>query len=143
MKIEWKDEELQQALTSMMEKIPENTAEAVEKASLAVEAEAKERCPHNTGMLRQSISTEVKREGSEIVGIVGTTLDYAPFIHQGTGIYAREGNGRKEVPWVYFDEATQKFVSTKGVKPTPFLDDAMNALQPQILDYFKGVLDNA
>lgn len=140
MNIEWDDRELQQALNMLVEKMPEQFENAVLNAGLAIEAEAKERCPVNTGALRSSITTEVGKDGNDIVGYVGTTLEYAPYVHQGTGIYAREGNGRKDVPWFYFDEAKQTYVRTSGTKPTPFLEEARDAVQPHVLDYFTEVL---
>ena len=141
MTIEWDDEELQKALAHIEEVLPERLEECVEKACLAIEAEAKERCPVRDGTLRRSIMTEVGKKDDKVVGQVGTNLEYAPYIHEGTGIYARAGNGRKEVPWVYYDEKTDKFYSTKGIKPCPFLQEACNKVSPRLTDYFKGVLE--
>ena len=108
----------------------------ITEACLAIEAEARERCPVKTGELRRSITHEVKTEGDVIEGKVGSNLDYAPYIHEGTGIYSRSGSGRKDVPWVYFDGT--EFHTTSGIRPTPFLEDAVNVIAPQILDYFRG-----
>lgn len=143
MNIEWNDRELQQALSDLITQMPTQASTAITNACLAIETEAKERCPHDTGTLRESITTDVKTQGENIVGMVGTTLEYAPYVHQGTGIYAREGNGRKNVPWCYYSDKEQKLVFTKGTKPTPFLEEAAEAVQPQIVDYFREVLDNA
>ena len=143
MNIEWNDKELQQALSDLITKMPTQTSTAITNACLAIEAEAKERCPHDTGTLRESITTDVKTQAENVVGIVGTTIEYAPYVHQGTGIYAREGNGRKEVPWCYYSEKEQKLVFTKGTKPTPFLEEAVETVQPQIVDYFREVLGDA
>lgn len=101
-----------------------NVDKALEKACLYVEAEAKKNCPVADGILRESITHSV--DNTTHTGVIGTNIEYAPYVHQGTGIYAVEGNGRKEVPWVYKDAKTGEFVSTKGIKPTPFLADAIN-----------------
>ena len=87
------------------------------------------------------VITAKGKKDDKVVGRVGTNLEYAPYLHEGTGIYARAGNGRKEVPWVYYDEKTDKFYSTKGIKPCPFLQEACDKVSPQLTDYFKGVLE--
>ena len=59
-------------------------AQTILKATLAVEREAKHLCPVDTGRLRSSITPEVAREGQEIVGRVGTNVEYAPYQEFGT-----------------------------------------------------------
>lgn len=105
---------------------------------LAIEAEAKERCPVNEGTLRRSITTEINTEADQIEGKVGTTLDYAPYIHEGTGIYSRTGAGRKQVPWVYRD-AMGNFHTTSGVRPHPFLEEAAMNVSARITEFFGEV----
>ena len=143
MNIKWDDAELQAALARIQEQMPERLSECVDKACKAIEAEAKERCPANTGTLRASITSDVSINKEVVTGKVGTNLDYAPYVHEGTGIYAKAGNGRKDVPWCYYDEAKQQFVYTKGIKPTPFLEEAADKVSPQLINYFVGVLGNA
>lgn len=78
-----------------------NTKAALKDACIVVERAAKEKCPvGDTGNLRGSITSEWNDEE----GRVGTNLFYAPYVHQGTGIYAINGDGRKDVPWRYQDE---------------------------------------
>lgn len=107
-----------------------------------IEAESKHRCPVQDGILRQSITHDIETEKEGIVGYVGSNLEYAPYIHQGTGIYALEGKGRKDVPWYYYDIKTGEFVSTSGIHPHPFIQDAVDANRKAILDYFRGILNN-
>ena len=116
----------------------ENTKNCMKTACLKVENEAKKRCPVGKGTLRASITNTVEAEDKTVKGYVGSNLSYAPYIHQGTGIYALEGNGRKEVPWVYCDEKGE-YHSTEGQKPTPFISDAIEGLQSEILQCFKDV----
>lgn len=143
MTIQWDDAELQAALNQIQQQLPERLSGCVSDACNAIEAEAKSRCPANTGTLRASITSDVSTNGGTVIGIVGTNLEYAPYVHEGTGIYARQGNGRRDVPWVYFDERNQQFVRTKGIKPTPFLEEAADKIGPQLIDYFRGVMGNA
>jgi len=73
-------------------------SKALLNACLIVEASAKEKCPSRTGILRESITSEA----DEHEGRVGTNLEYGVYVHQGTGIYATNGDGR-ETPWRYQD----------------------------------------
>ena len=97
-----------------------------------VEDEAKLRCPYDNGELRRRITHQVQ----DTVGVVGTNVSYAPYVHEGTGIYAADGQGRKEVPWRYQDEEGH-WHSTSGQKPQPFLRDAMDSLQGELLTLLK------
>lgn len=80
-----------------------SVTEALEKACLIVENSAKEKAPVNTGNLRNSITHVV--EGNE--GIVGTNVEYAPYVEFGTGLFSSQGDGRQDVPWRYQDASGQ------------------------------------
>lgn len=58
----------------------EKIKRAMGKACALVEASAKKNAPKDTGALRNSITSEVKVEDGEVVGIVYTPLEYAPYI---------------------------------------------------------------
>ncbi|MHC5248819.1 HK97 gp10 family phage protein [Enterococcus sp. LJL90] len=91
-----------------------------------------------TGALRadtRPLGVEIR--GDEVVGAVGNSLEYAPYHHQGTGIYAVDGNGRK-TPWVYKDPKTGDVVFTKGSKPNPYLKNAVEAEQGTIAQLLGG-----
>lgn len=126
------------AVLNAKDVINEIVEKGITNACLAIEAGAKERCPANTGTLRRSIITEVEANGYQIEGKVGTTLDYAPYVHEGTGIYSRTGAGRKEVPWTYYSQKDGKFYKTSGIQPHPFLEEAADEVAAHIDDYFGG-----
>lgn len=73
----------------------------------------------DTGRLRNSISHA--SQGNDVY--IGTNVEYAPWVELGTGIYASDGQGRKDVPWVYQD-AEGKWHSTSGIMPVHFLKKA-------------------
>jgi len=62
----------------------ERPAEGIKDACIIVTNEAKRRCPVHLGTLRQSIAYEVKRKRAEVIGVVGTDVEYAPFVEFGT-----------------------------------------------------------
>lgn len=135
--------EVLEALTRFKDKqLPQGSKDAMEQVCLFVEGESKKLCPSGAGTLRASITHDVEEETEKIIGVIGSNLSYAPYVHQGTGIYALEGKGRKEVPWTYYDEQKGEFRRTKGLQPRPFIQDAIDANRETIINYFKGVLDD-
>ena len=115
--------------------------DSLEKSCLLVETDAKKLCPVDDGQLRQSITSELINNNN---GAVGTNVEYAPYVHQGTGIYAVNGDGRKD-RWSYQD-AEGKWHSTIGQKPQPFLERALDNNRDKINKIFedeiKRVLKN-
>ena len=99
---------------------PEKINEALEKAAQIVENDAKRECPVDDGTLRASITHATDDHSATI----GTNCEYACYVHNGTGIYAEEGNGR-QTPWVY-KSSDGKFHTTKGQKPNPFLEKSFD-----------------
>ena len=93
----------------------------LKQACFIVEAEAKKKAPKGNGDLRRSITSKVEGD----TGKIFTTLEYAPYVEYGTGLFAENGNGRKDVPWVYETEDGQ-FFTTYGMQPQPFMRPALN-----------------
>lgn len=98
--------------------------ERLERACLLIKGDAIVRAPSDLGQLRASINFRIfKSSASKVItGIVFANTEYAAYVHQGTGIYAVEGNGRK-TPWTYKDRKG-KFVITRGQRPKPYLKEA-------------------
>ena len=111
---------------------------AVGKACALVERTAKQKAPKDTGALRRSITSEVEREGNEMVGTVFTPLEYAPYVEFGTGLFAESG-GRSDVPWCYQDDKGE-WHSTSGQKPQPFMRPALNENREQIKRILKEAI---
>lgn len=57
---------------------------ALKDSALMVEATAKREAPVFTGRLRSSIKSSVVRRGKTISGVVGSNVEYAPFMELGT-----------------------------------------------------------
>lgn len=110
----------------------ENLESALGKACALVERSAKQQAPRGTGELSRSITSKVEKEGNNLVGIVYTPLEYAPYVEYGTGLFAEGGNGRKDVPWSYQDDKGE-WHSTSGMAPQPFLRPALNMNREEII----------
>jgi HK97 gp10 family phage protein len=113
--------------------------QAMGKACALVEGEARKKAPKGDGTLRNSIESSVEDNGGDIVGVVSTPLEYAPYVEYGTGLYAEGGNGRQDVPWCYQDDKGE-WHSTRGQHPQPFLRPALHENRDNILRILKGGL---
>lgn len=119
------------------ELLPETIEKGLEKACQLVENDAKQRCPVDDGTLRASITHKVEDQ----IGVIGSNLEYAVYVHEGTGLYAKDGKGRKQVPWIYKD-AQGHTHATKGNRPNPFLQEAVDENMGEIPKCWEGLLDD-
>lgn len=114
--------------------------QAMGRACALVERAAKEKAPKDTGALRRSITSRIEREGNEVVGIVFTPLEYAPYVEYGTGLFAEEG-GRTDVPWSYKDDKGE-WHSTSGQHPQPFMRPALEENRNRVAEIIlEGIAD--
>lgn len=105
------------------------------KACALVERSAKQKAPKDTGALRRSITSKVTEENTELVGVVFTPLEYAPYVEYGTGLFAV--NGGRSTPWKYQDDKGD-WHYTNGQHPQPFLHPALHENRTQIIRILKG-----
>lgn len=75
---------------------------------------AKARCPVDEGRLRSSISHTVRMGPSSVSFRVGSPLEYARYVHEGTGIY-----GPKKKRIVPVSAKALKFQTPKMIGPLP------------------------
>jgi len=73
-------------------------SDCLNNALQEIENDAKVKCPVDDGTLRASIKHDSEAGNDKITGIIGTNVEYAPYVHEGTGLYAKDGKGRKKVP---------------------------------------------
>ena len=85
----------------------------------------------DTGRLRGSITHVV--EGDDVY--IGTNVEYAKYVHEGTGIHAAEGGGRT-TPW-WYQGSDGQWHRTRGMKPNRFLRNAIE----QNTDKYKQMID--
>ena len=117
-------------------KVEKEIEREVEKGALKIADTAKMNCPVDTGHLRESIHSDVEWQGNTCIGIVGTNVEYAPYIEYGTGIYATNGNGR-QTPWVYKD--AKGWHTTRGMMAQPFMYPAFYATKDAV---FREIVEN-
>ena len=94
----------------------------------------------DTGMLQDSIHYRVDKTATGRLVVIGSNIEYAPFVEFGTGIYGgtdplyggfASGPGRPDA-WAWYDpsgkytkDGEPGFVWTKGMKPRPYLYPAI------------------
>lgn len=111
------------------------------KACATVEAAAKQKAPKDTGALRRSITSKIEADGMTIEGDIYTSLEYAPYVEYGTGLFAESGNGRK-TGWGYKDDE-DNWHYTHGQHPQPYMRPALNENREKIITLIKeGLLDD-
>lgn len=107
-----------------LEELKQRLETALEICGQVAEGYAKEKCPVgeiNGGTLRNSITHNVIPDEKAV--IIGTNVEYAPYVEFGTGIFAEEGG--RQTPWSYKDVAGN-WHYTRGRKPKPYLRPAIN-----------------
>ena len=87
----------------------------------------------DTGRLRASIATQVVRRNGLPAVIVGTNVNYALAVHDGTGIYGPKGRPirpRRAKRLRFRPKGSRKYVyakQVKGMRPNRFLANALSA----------------
>lgn len=104
-----------------------------------IEGAAKLLAPSKNGQLRQSVEHKVFVDGSDKGVAIGTDMEYGIYVEKGTGIYAKDGNGRKD-PWVYYDPVSGQYYTTNGQHPQPFLEPAATGQADKIKNIVEKVL---
>lgn len=98
------------------------------QACILVEGQAVALVPVRHGRLKNDIGYQVDEQ--ELIGYVGTSVEYAVYVEFGTGEFAENGNGRKG-GWVYKDPKGE-WVFTWGQPPQPYLRPAFRQTKGQI-----------
>ncbi len=124
--------------------------EGVTKACLLIEDQAKKNVtrgenisewkaddPSEVAMVKAMITHNVRSYPSGCVGKVGINSLFAIWMHQGTGLEAINGDGRKEVPWFWKDPRTGQTKSSSGRKPTQFLLNALDKKREAVKNVIK------
>lgn len=108
--------------------------DTIEVATLMAEGTAKANAPIDKGILRGSIHSEVRSIGNDIVGIVGTNIEYAQFQESGTGIYGPNATPivPKQARVLAFPSKSGGMIfarSVAGSRPRRFMAKGMEAVK--------------
>ena len=137
-------EELLSKIQNLGGSIEEGIYKGVGNYVSKIQADARRNCTVDTGHLRNSIHIKVKYKKEEIVGTVGTNLDYALYVELGTGPIGAKSPKMlppnikpkyKTQGWYY--KAKDGVRYTKGQVAKPFLYPAFKANENKAKDYIK------
>ena len=90
-----------------------------------------------TGQTKNSFQASV--DEAEGIAYIGSNYENAIWEEFGTGLYALNGDGRKNVPWFYYDQEGNLH-KTFGKHPTRAFWNAYNQLQGKIKEMAERVL---
>ena len=117
----------------------EQKLRALEAVGIQAEGDVKDEITDlgavDTGRLRGSIAHQVDGDSVE----VGTNVDYAIYVHEGTGKYAMGGGTPKE-RWVYRDPLPGEFRMGFPQKPRRFIKNAMERFAKDYIEIIKEYL---
>lgn len=92
-------------------------AKQMARVANAVMNSAKRKCPVDRGKLRASITWEMRRENDQPVFVVGTNLEYAVYVHEGTGLWSKTKPGPirpKNKPFLAWPKINKNYRQTGG-----------------------------
>ena len=115
----------------VINKFNNNAVQWLEEASGELEAQTKRNTKVDTGKTKGSWEHRVNE--SKMEAEVGSRYKNALWEEFGTGIYALNGDGRKDVPWVYKNPKDNKFYATVGKKPRRALYRAYTSLKNKLI----------
>lgn len=101
----------------------------LEEMSALLESQVKRNTKGGDSGLRDQWQHHVDKSKGE--AIVGHPMELAIWYEFGTGIYAQNGDGRKDVPWHYQDD-DGKWHATKGMHPHRPLQMAQTTIEPML-----------
>lgn len=86
--------------------------------------EVKARAPRDGGNLIDSVTLKIENGGLSAVIHIGAF--YAVYVNYGTGIYAEGPGGSRavKIPWTYFSEKLNRWVTTHGMRAQEFWEPA-------------------
>lgn len=121
------------------ELLPATISAGLEAIGQKIENETKaaDYMPVDDGQLRASITHKVDEDESTVY--IGSNLEYAPYVHEGTGIYSKDGSGR-QTPW-RVKTAKGNWFTTQGHEPQPFLQMTVDEHADTLPNVFINLLD--
>ena len=125
--------------------IVRNTRKGLHQSGLAVQREAAQLVPGDTGRLRSSIRVEVDRSSNPTWAKVGPNVFYGPYVEFGTGIYGPRRRPivpvrRRFLSWV--DRRTGRRIfarSVRGSRPRPYMKPGLERAKSRIRRIWRDV----
>lgn len=114
--------------------------ESMQRAVLAAEAESKRQAPVKSGTLRRSLTSRVEAGGKR--GVVGTNIQYARAVHDGSKPHVIKPTRAKALFWKGALHPVRS-VNHPGYKGDPWFERAAERSRERIERELKAVFDKA
>lgn len=136
--------------------------DAMRDSVLVIQRDAKINAPVNTGRLRASITPGISAMGDSIEGVVGTNVEYAPYVEFGTKPHfppilaiaawvhkkgfagkfkGRSAAGEQSIAELYIAMQIALKIAARGTKAHQYLQPAFESNQTAIIARFDRALD--
>jgi len=116
---------------------------AMRDSVLQIDRDAKKNAPVSDGILRASILPGVRMSGSEVEGVVGTDLNYAPYMEFGTRPHWPPIAALER--WAYKHHTSAflvaRAIARHGTKPRRFMQQAFETNEDNIIRRFERALE--
>ncbi|WP_416144906.1 HK97 gp10 family phage protein [Planococcus koreensis] len=125
-RITYGSRKLKRAFGRYREDVELHVKRVVRETATLIVTEVKARMPRDSGAMQDSVTLTIQDDG--LTAIIHIGAFYALYVNYGTGIYAEGpgGSRAKKIPWVYFSEKYQRFVTTSGMRSQEFWDPAID-----------------
>ena len=108
---------------------------SVQASATLIQQSAQEKCPVETGLLRDSISVQLIEGDKTVSASVGPRgVDYANYVEYGTGRRGSESAGAGPYPYK---------MSWPGMAAKPYMRPAVDEARDSILDLFASNISSA
>ncbi|MED4461860.1 HK97-gp10 family putative phage morphogenesis protein [Metabacillus fastidiosus] len=115
--------DLAHALEEYGDQIESEVKRIVAETAYIIQSNARSLAPVDDGNLRSSIEVQLLEGG--LTARVTVSAHYAIYVEYGTGIYAKNGDGRT-TPWTYYSTKLGRYVTTRGQRPQEFWGPAVD-----------------
>lgn len=135
-KVKYGNMELVAALEDYRDDMEKWVKKGIYKVTNVIANTAKAQAPVDDGNLRKSITTNMRDGG--FTGVINVGANYAIYVEYGTGVYAKGlgGSRAKSIPWTYYSDKLNRWVTTKGQHAQPFWNPAIDAGRKEFNKYF-------
>lgn len=97
MLITWETADFLNSIKNALNNYKEKAYTGMEEVGKLVLEEAKQNSlvKYDTGLMEENSGYTINADGNSITGLIGFMEFYSIYVHQGTGIYAINGDGRQ------------------------------------------------
>ncbi|MFL0365378.1 HK97-gp10 family putative phage morphogenesis protein [Pseudobacillus sp. 179-B 2D1 NHS] len=115
--------DIARALAQYGDQVENEVKRIIAETAYIIQSNAQALAPVDDGNLRSSIEVQLLEGG--LTAKVSVGAHYAIYVEYGTGIYAKNGDGRT-TPWTYYSTKLGRYIKTEGQHPQEFWAPAVD-----------------